>query len=113
MSQSGTKIPKDKAIAMIQAYQDTPAVEGSEKLISLDIGKEALQNILNQAGCEGIRLYFAKIDPSSQDKNYVNTSITTVVVGIDNDGDSISENDEIYDELLPCPTYCGGGLDGD
>ncbi|MFQ6103026.1 MAG: hypothetical protein ACE5OP_01895 [Candidatus Glassbacteria bacterium] len=60
-------------------------------------GKEALQRVLNQENCVGIRYYHAEKDDG--------TSVL-ILVGVD-----ASENDLIGGELLewsiPCPPYCG------
>ncbi len=62
-------------------------------------GKDAIQAILNQANCVGIRIYYALDD---------NGAKQLIIVGVKAD-----END-LYNGLLAergiiCPPFCGGG----
>lgn len=59
-------------------------------------GKQAIEGILSQAGCVGIRIYYAQ---------FTDGTPTFVITGVDKD-----END-MYDGQLaefgtPCPTKC-------
>lgn len=72
--------------------------KAGEKAIKAEfIGKETLQNILNQESCVGIRIYYGEAN---------NGKPEMVLVGVD-----IEENDLIEgilaEKTLPCPPYCG------
>lgn len=62
-------------------------------------GKQAIQDILNQTNCVGIRIYYANDDRGNKH---------LVIVGAD-----ASENDlyngKLAEKSMPCPPYCGGG----
>lgn len=60
-------------------------------------GKTAIQNILNQSGCVGVRIYYA-IDPDGAKQ--------LIIVG------AASNENDLYNGLLaerslPCPSRCG------
>lgn len=86
-------ITLDEASAWTKTYR----VANPQALKGHFYGKTALQNILNQTGCVGIRAYYA-IDNNGQKQ--------LILVGVD-----ANEND-LYNGLLaersrPCPPYCG------
>lgn len=60
-------------------------------------GKEALQSILNQANCVGIRIYYAQ-DNTGAPK--------LVLVGADGNENDLY-NGELAEFGLPCPDHCG------
>lgn len=73
-------------------------------------GTEIIEQILAEAGCVGIRMYYA-LDENGEKK--------LLLVGVDADGNdllplntnggrSASEGDIVGDYSFPCPTYCGG-----
>lgn len=63
------------------------------------LGKEKIQDILNQQGCVGIRTYFA-IDDDGQK--------TLVLVGAE-ENDNDQTNGMILDRGKKCPPYCPDG----
>lgn len=71
-------------------------------------GLEIIQQILNESGCVGIRIYYA-IDEKGEKK--------LLLVGVDAEGKDIlptttlleGDGNIIADFSYPCPTYCGGG----
>jgi hypothetical protein len=63
-------------------------------------GKNKIQEILDQAGCMGIRIYYA-ID--GDDKKQL------VMVGADADGNDMTSGGKILDVSIPCPHACSGG----
>lgn len=60
------------------------------------MGKDILQDILDQEGCEGIRVYYG-IDTNGEKQ--------MVFVGADSNEEDIL--DLIGDLSKPCPKYCG------
>ena len=59
-------------------------------------GEVIINQILNQPGCIGLRLYNA-IDANNQPQ--------ILLVGVDANGDDMT-NDTIADLSLPCPNHC-------
>jgi hypothetical protein len=57
----------------------------------------ALDRVLEQAGCCGVRLYFA-MNPDG--------TPTLVGVGVDAEGNDMDEG-ELFERLYPCPPFCG------
>jgi hypothetical protein len=64
--------------------------------IALYYGKTAIQSILNQSNCVGIRIYYAQ---------EANNESTMVIVGTDANGDDM-ENGIIAEHGLRCPNNC-------
>jgi hypothetical protein len=68
-------------------------------------GFEIIQQILNEAGCVGIRMYYG-IDENGKKQ--------IMLVGVDSDGENIIPNGEnfldgegiVADASWPCPDYC-------
>lgn len=67
-------------------------------------GKTAIQNILNQSSCVGIRIYYALDDAGVKQ---------LVIVGVTAD-EADQENGLLAERSRPCPPYCGprGSLNG-
>jgi hypothetical protein len=67
--------------------------------------RSAMDRILKQDRCAGIRSYFAM---------HADGTWTLVLVGVDADGHDLA-NGELAEEMRPCPPYCdpqsalGGG----
>jgi hypothetical protein len=61
------------------------------------IGKDHLNNVLAQSGCEGIRVYFG------QDAHAVKV---LVLVGANANEDDLDQG-IILDKAVPCPPRCG------
>ncbi|MBI3194191.1 MAG: hypothetical protein HYZ34_06970 [Ignavibacteriae bacterium] len=62
-------------------------------------GRRAIEEVLGQDGCVGIRIYYGTKDDGSP---------SFVVVGVDAiEDDIIDGNAAIMDENLPCPPRCG------
>jgi len=59
-------------------------------------GREALREILDQAGCMGIRYYYG-IDEANKP--------VLVLVGVDDQGDDLHEG-KLAELSLPCPNLC-------
>jgi hypothetical protein len=59
-------------------------------------GKSAIQAILNQTGCVGIRIYNAK---------KTDGSLNYVIVGVNSNGDDMEDND-LAEHGIGCPPFC-------
>ncbi len=77
---------------MTKAWRDGDF--GAEKAVFF--GKDKLQEILNQADCKGIRMYFAINEENEK---------TLVLVGA-NEDESDQINGKILDRGRICPIYC-------
>jgi hypothetical protein len=75
-------------------------------------GSEIIQQILSEAGCVGVRIYYA-VDEKGEKK--------LLIVGVDGEGNNLlplegsaldGGGNTIADYSFPCPTYCGGEDDG-
>lgn len=95
----GEGIPLDLAKAWTKKWRETKAPEDPNAFF---FGREKLQEILNQEGSVGIRVYFGVNDENQK---------ALILVGADAD-----ENDQtdrlVLDKGLKCPPHCpnGGGL---
>lgn len=88
----GGPISIQTASEMTAAYRS----ENPEGRLGLFMGKEVLLSILNQTGCQGIRVYFAKDIHTNENE--------LVFVGADaNEDDMLSK---IADMGFPCPLRC-------
>ena len=74
-----------------RSTKDETAVKGGY------IGRNAFEKILAQAGCVGIRMYFALNEDGTP---------TLVTVGVKSNGNDIFDG-VINEDILPCPPYCG------
>ncbi len=60
-------------------------------------GRDAIEKILAQEGCIGIRYYFAETDDGKP---------TLVLVGVDADGNDMAKG-VLAEVSWPCPPFCG------
>lgn len=68
------------------------------------LGATKLQELLDQTGCVGLRIYYG-VDSETGSKEIV-------VVGVDeNENDILGANPLILDQSMPCPPYCGNSND--
>ena len=66
-------------------------------------GREILETILAQNGCEGIRFYFGLSSGSIQ----LNGAMQLVAVGADNqENDQLGDGQIVADEGMSCPPSC-------
>lgn len=72
---------------------------GSDSTKAVFFGREKIQEILDQADCMGIRMYFAE---------NVDKQKTLVLVGATADGNDQTEG-KILDRGRLCPIYCSTG----
>ncbi len=85
----------DQAVKYIQNFKNfpaTPSIKGAY------FGRSAFDKILAQAGCIGIRYYYAKKDDGTP---------TLVLVGVDGSGNDITVG-ILIEDAFPCPPFCGG-----
>lgn len=81
------------AIRFTKNYRDTmPA--GS--LLAEYFGKDAIQSILSQSGCVGLRIYNGKNDAGS---------VVFVLVGVDSRGQDLTSG-PLGEWGFPCPPFC-------
>lgn len=89
-------VTKEQAIKYIENFKISPAAT----VITIKGGafnRDIVDKILSQSGCVGIRLYYANLD---------NGNPTMVMVGVNAEGDDMSEG-TIAQAILPCPPICG------
>lgn len=96
---TGTFITLSQAEVMVS---DWISLQGSMSLSITDAnpkamvyGKDKIQDILDQQGCVGIRIY----NGLAQSKRVM------VLVGIDSNGDDMTSGN-ILETGFPCPAYC-------
>lgn len=87
---------KDSALKYIHNY-NASVIDPATAMKGGAFHREAIDKILAQKNCVGIRIYFAKLDDATP---------TFVVVGVDNNGDDLSEG-IIAEAIIPCPPFCG------
>lgn len=90
-NQPGEQITLEEAIEMTSAYRE----ENPDETKAHFFGKEILEQILNQDGCEGIRMYYG-IDSDGEKQ--------LVLVGVTEEGLDLKEL--CVDRSYPCPEYC-------
>ena len=89
---AGAQITLAEGAAMTAKYRASNPNKTKAHLI----GMNRIHEILDQEGCEGIRIYYGLNDEGDQE---------LVLVGVDRLGDDM-EKGVIMDKLLPCPSYC-------
>ena len=98
----GGYVPESTAKQYLQNYQQGPAFNWNHGVKAHFFGKDILQDMLNQQGAMGLRLYYgSKVDPSS---NTLQPEL--VLVAADSNGDDITANNKIADFSRPCPQFC-------
>lgn len=65
-------------------------------------GKDAIEDVLAQTGCVGIRVVM------TYDSTIQTNQKTLVVVGVDSSGNELTSGGEIYLSEKPCPPACHG-----
>ena len=87
-------ISLNEATTMTHAYQNAQQFQGLTKACLID--NNAYQQLMTQAGCEGVRTYFALNDTGV---------LTIVVVGVDANGNDMTTG-VILNHALDCPQVC-------
>lgn len=100
----GTFITLSEGSTQTQKYR-TDYLSGKAERKAIFFGKDKLEDLLAQTGCEGLRFYFGAEEVSGSGESW--TELTLVVVGADsNENDQLGSNDKILDVGVPCPTNC-------
>jgi hypothetical protein len=82
------------ALKLMKNYESdpkAPAIKGGY------FGRAAIEKVLAQPGCVGIRYYYARNDDGTP---------TIVIFGVDAKGFDI-QTGIILDIIIPCPPFCG------
>jgi hypothetical protein len=87
-------ITLDQAVKYVQAFTVSPA---SPTIKGGYFAKNGFEKILSQAGCVGIRYYYAKKDDGTA---------TLVLVGVDYNGTDLTGG-PMVENPFPCPPFCG------
>lgn len=98
-SNTGSNITLTEATAMTSAWatlQSTMSIPiNASNPKSMAYGKNKIQDILDQQGCEGIRIY----------NGYSDSNRVMVVVGVDENGNDMTGGN-ILEWGMPCPASC-------
>jgi hypothetical protein len=94
MTNNPHEITLQEAITMTHAYQNTPQFAGQTKAGL--ITASAVQDLLNQPGCLGVRIYFAL---------NTNNDLTTVMVGTNSTGEDMTDG-ILLNKNQNCPPWC-------
>lgn len=76
------------------AYQESAIAVN--QTIATSVDKTSILNLLNQANCEGMRMYFGLTE---------NNKLTLVLVGTNATGNDMTAG-QIVDRLGDCPPFC-------
>jgi hypothetical protein len=87
------QITLEEAIKLISNFRNK---QSGDVIKAHYFGKEALQKLLDQEGCVGIRIYYAAQDDGTPE---------LVIVGVDENGKDLEEG-VILERNYPCPPYC-------
>lgn len=87
-------IDPEKAKGLIKAWRADKHAAG--KAHGHFFGREALEKLLAQEGCVGIRMYHARHGKGHE---------TLVLVATDTDGRDMWKG-SVAEEAMPCPPYC-------
>lgn len=95
---SGSVISKQRAKELIDSFQQ----KFPDEITSSFIGKNNVENLLQQEDCVGIRIY------NGYDE--VERKISMVLVGVDSNDDELLNDGLIYDDMKICPPNCTTGI---
>jgi len=87
-------IPLQAAAALTRRFRQG-AAKGS--VVAQLIGRKALEELLAQPGCEGLRIYYGQEQGGAP---------VLVMVGVDA-ADTDLTSGTILEQLYPCPPWCG------
>lgn len=94
----GGTITRPVAQQLMLDYRNSGAFAANNNTVGILYGKDHINAILAQSGCEGIRIYYGKDGTANTD------AARLILVGYDKDGNDII--DTIVDTGLPCPSHC-------
>jgi hypothetical protein len=89
------RIPLAAAAALTRRYREH-AGPNAEKAGAFP--KEDVQQVLDQSGAVGLRIYFGRSEQGQTD---------LILVGVDSDGNDLTQG-VLMDLSFPCPPFCGG-----
>lgn len=89
----GSIIPLNLASQMTKNFRSNSEAGA---IISMAIGKNVIEEVLNQTGCFGLRIYKALDDNGSEE---------IVIVGVDDNGNDMYKG-KIADRVIKCPIVC-------
>lgn len=92
-SSTGSIISLQEAQEFIRNFRERYPTE----IHALAVGSDLVNSVLEQEGCEGIRIY--------NGYNLQEQRLNSVLVGFDADGEDIIGI--VVDDLRPCPADCG------
>ena len=90
---------EDHSVSLADAAKMTKAHRSSAKPGDVNahyVGRDAVETILRQPGCVGIRWYHAQHPKGHH---------TLVAVGVDKAGNDLHQG-AIAEETMPCPPFC-------
>jgi len=88
-------IPLQAAAALTRRFRQG-AAKGA--VVAQMIGRKALEELLAQPGCEGLRIYYGQEQEGAP---------ALVLVGVDA-ADTDLTGGTILEQLYPCPPFCSG-----
>lgn len=86
--------PLETASQWTANYRNSLA--GSDNVIAHYFGKAAIQDIFDQEGCVGMRIYYA-LDAAGTKQ--------LIIVGVDSSGNDLYTG-KLAEKSLPCPSFC-------
>lgn len=84
----------DAAAKMTKNYRDQMKANDN---IAVAFNKDAINQLMSQTGCEGLRMFFALGDDGK---------LTLVLVAVDANGDDMYQG-KLMEWAIPCPPDCG------
>ena len=100
----GTFISLTEGSTLTERYR-ADYLSGDAERKALFFGKEKLEDLLAQTGCQGLRFYFGAVEKTDSGKTW--TELELVIVGADaNENDQLGANHKILDSGRPCPPDC-------
>ena len=94
----GGRILRPAARASMLNYRNSAAFAANNQTEGILFGKDHIQDLLNQTGCVGIRIYYGKDGTANTDPAQM------ILVGTDVDGNDMANL--IVDMGRPCPSHC-------
>lgn len=91
-----------EAAKLTKNFRETPLGSIASTLVPIKaeaFDKDAIQEIMDQTGCEEVRIYYGlELEPLPKFRQ--------VLVGVDSNGDDMV-NGKIMERGFACPAYCG------
>ena len=101
---AGEFISKSDYLKLTESYRRSDnflKAENNEKLLAVSFGREKIDSLLAQDGCEGVRIYFGEEEIKGKKQNRL------IIVGMDKKGNDLKKkHHKILDRGWPCPDNC-------